>query len=72
MISKNYCQECDNYINRRFKTKHLKSKAHLHMYYNIITNKYNIGDVYWDDFEATLHEYMMNNSFKFQFFFYSC
>ena len=68
MISKYYCQECDNYIFQRFKTKHLKSKAHLHMYYNIITNKYNIRDVYWDDFEATLHEYMMNKSYNFQFF----
>ena len=46
MVSNYYCQVCDKYINRRSKTKHLNSKAHLYMYYNIITNKYNIGDVY--------------------------
>ena len=68
MISKYYCQECDNYINRRFKTKHLKSKAYLHMYYNIITNKYNIGDVYWCDFEKTINESRVNNSRKINIF----
>ena len=47
MASKYYCQECDKYINRRSKMKHINSKAHLYMYYNIIPNKYNIGDVYW-------------------------
>ena len=46
MTSKHYSQDCDKYINQRFKTKHINLKAHLYMYYNIITNKYNIGDVY--------------------------
>ena len=46
----------------------MNSKAHLHMYYNIVTNKYNIGDVYWCDFEETIREYMVNNSCKFNFF----
>ena len=68
MVSNYYCQECDKYINRRFKTKHINSKAHLHMYYNIVTNKYNIGDVYWCDFEETTREYMVKNYSKFQFF----
>ena len=38
------------------------------MYYNIITNKYNVGDVYWCDLVETIHEYMMINLCKFQKF----
>ena len=38
------------------------------MYYNIITNKYNIGDVFWCDLVETIHEYMMINLCKFQKF----
>ena len=68
MVSNYYCHECDKYINRRFKTKHINSKAHLHMYYNIVTNKHNIGDVYWCDFEETIRDYMVNNSSNFKFF----
>ena len=56
MVSKYYCQDCDKYINQRFKTKLINSKAHLYMYYNIVTNKYNIGDVHWCDFEETIRE----------------
>ena len=68
MVSNYYCQDCDKYINRRFKTKRINSKAHLHMFYNIVTNKHNIGDVYWCDFEETIREYMVNNnSCKFNF-----
>ena len=65
MVSKYYCHVCDKYINQRFKTKHIYSKAHLIMYYNIITNKYNIGDVYWSDIETIIHEYIKDNSTKF-------
>ena len=68
MVYKYYCRDCDKYINQRFKTKHINSKAHLYMYYNIITNKYNIGDVYWSDFEETIREYVVNNYSKFHFF----
>ena len=64
MVSNYYCQDCDKYINQKFKQKHIKSKAHLHMYYNIITNKYNIGDVYWSDIETIIHEYIKDNSTK--------
>ena len=71
MVSKYYCQDCDKHINQRFKTKHINSKAHLYMYYNIITNKYNIGDIYWCDFEETIREYMVDIYSKFYFFFYS-
>ena len=38
------------------------------MYYNIVTNKYNIGDVYWCDFEETIREYIANNYSKFYVF----
>ena len=68
MVSNYYCRDCDKYINRRFKTKHINSIAHLHMYFNIITNKFNIGKVFWCDFEETIREYMVNNSSKFIFF----
>ena len=68
MVSNYYCQDCDKYFNRRYKTKHINSKAHLHMYYNIVTNKHNIGDVYWCDFEEMIREYMLNISSKFNFF----
>ena len=68
MVSNYYCQDCDKYINRKFKQKHIKSKEHLNMYYNIVTSKYNISDVYWDDFEKTIHEYMQETLTKFYAF----
>ena len=68
MVSNHYCQDCDKYINRRSKTKHIDSKAHLYTYFNIITNEHNIGDVYWCDFEETIRKYMENNYSKFIFF----
>ena len=68
MVFNHYCQDCDKYINRRSKTKHINSKAHLYLYYNIITNKYNIGDVYWCDLVEMIHEYMMINLCKFRKF----
>ena len=68
MVSNYYCQDFDEYINRRFKQKYTKSKAHLNMYYNIIINKHNIGNVYWIDFEKTIYEYMKENTTKFYAF----
>ena len=68
MVSNYYSQDCDEYNNQNFKQKHLKSIAHLHIYYNIITNKYNIGDVYWSDIETIIHEYIKDNSTKFYAF----
>ena len=68
MVSNYYCKECDKFINRRFKTKHINSKAHLYMYYNIIINKHVIGDVYLCNFEKLINEYRMNNHRKFNFF----
>ena len=38
------------------------------MYYNIVTNKYNIGDVFWSDFEKTIYENMNENRTKFYTF----
>ena len=38
------------------------------MYFNIITNEYNIGDVYWCDFEETIRKYMVDIYSKFHFF----
>ena len=68
MVSNHYCQDCDKYIIRRSKTKHINSKAHFYMYYNIIINKHVIGDVYWCDLVETIHEYMMINLCKFRKF----
>ena len=38
------------------------------MYYKTVTNKYKIGNVYWDDFEKTIQEYIMENTIKFYAF----
>ena len=51
MLSNYYCHECDKNFNWKFKQRHIKSKSHSYMYYNIVTKKYNIGNVYWVDFE---------------------
>ena len=38
------------------------------MYCNIISNKYNIGNVFWNDFEKTIYEFMNENRTKFNTF----
>ena len=63
-----YCQHCDKSINHIFKRKHIKSKSHLYMYYNIVINKYNIGNLYWSDFESVIHDYIKNFDKKFYYF----
>ena len=63
-----YCQHCDKSINRIFKRRHIKSKSHLNMYYNIVINKYNIGDVYWSDFENIIQDYIKDHDNKFYYF----
>ena len=68
MVSNYYCKECDKYINRRYKTKHINIKVHLYMYYNIIFNKHVIGDVYWCDLVETILKYMTINLCKFRKF----
>ena len=68
MVSNYYCQKCDKYIKRKSKTKHINSKTHFYMYYNITLNKHNIGDVYWCDLVEMIYEYMTINSYKFRKF----
>ena len=63
-----YCRCCDKYINQKSKQRHLKSKAHLYMYYNIATFKYIIGDVCFTDIESIIHKYIKDNSTKFRIF----
>ena len=63
-----YCHHCDKVINRIFKQRHLKSKAHLYMYYNIVTNRYNIGKIFWSDFENIINEYTIDYEYKFYSF----
>ena len=63
-----YCQHCDKSINRIFKQRHIKSKSHLYMFYNIVINKYDIGDVYWSDFENIIQDYIKDHDNKFYYF----
>ena len=65
MTSNYYCQHCDKHVDWEYKQRHIKSQSHLYMYYNIVTNKYNIGNVYWDDFHTTIEEYIKENNTKF-------
>ena len=50
MASIYFCQDCDKYIEHRYKSKHIKTKSHKHMRDNIIINKHYIGEVIWCDF----------------------
>ena len=68
MASIYFCQDCDKYIKRRYKSKHIKTKLNEYMRYNIIINKHYIGDVIWCDFVETIYEYMSSNLNKFQIF----
>ena len=63
-----YCQHCDKSINHIFKRRHNKSKTHLYMYYNIVINKYNNGDVLWKDFENIIRDYINDYNNKFNTF----
>ena len=38
------------------------------MYYNIVINKYNIGNLYWSDFESVIQDYIRNFDKKFYSF----
>ena len=63
-----YCQHCNKSVNHIFKRKHNKSKTHLYMYYNIVIDKYNIGDVLWMDFENIIRDYIKDYNNKFNSF----
>ena len=65
MTSNYYCQYCDKHINWEYKQYHIKSQSHSYMTYNIVTNKYNIGNVYWVDFKTTIEKYIKENNTKF-------
>ena len=63
-----YCHHCDKSFNRIFKRRHIKSKSHLYNYYNIVINKYIIGDVLWSNFENIIHDYIKDFDNKFYSF----
>ena len=65
MTSNYYCQHCDKHVDWKYKQRHIKSQSHSYMYYNIVTNKYNIGNVYWVDFKTTIDKYIKENNTKF-------
>ena len=62
-----FCDICDKTIKRKSKTRHIKSKSHLHMK-SYIRQKHNIGDVYWKDFYRVIREYVHTNRLKFPIF----
>ena len=62
-----YCEICDKTINRKSKTKHIRSKIHLHMN-SYVKQKHTLGDVFWKDFEKILRDYVDDNRLKFPIF----
>ena len=62
-----FCDICDKSIKRKSKTRHIKSKIHLHMK-SYIREKHTIGDVYWKDFYRVIREYVDTNRLKFPIF----
>ena len=62
-----YCKICDKTIKNKSKTKHLKSKNHLHMK-SYIRDEHIVGDVYWKDFYRVIRSYVDINRKKFPIF----
>ena len=62
-----YCGICDKTINRKSKTKHIKTKNHSFLD-SYVRKKHNFDDVYWEDFEKFLEHYVVGNSMKFPIF----
>ena len=62
-----FCDICDKTIKRKSKTRHIKSKSHLHMK-SYIREKHTIGNVYWKDFYRVIREYVDTNRLKFPIF----
>ena len=62
-----FCDICDKTIKRKSKTKHLKSKNHLHMK-SYIRDKHIVGDVYWKDFYSVIRTFVDINRKKFPIF----
>ena len=46
----------------------MKSKMHLYTYYNIVINKYNIGNIYFSNFENIIQKYIIDYNKKFNLF----
>ena len=62
-----YCEIFDKTIKNKSKTKHLKSKNHLHMK-SYVRDEHIVGDVYWKDFYRVIRDYVDNNRKKFPIF----
>ena len=58
---------CDKTIKNKSKTKHHKSKNHLHMK-SYIRDEHIVGDVYWKDFYRVFRNYVDINRKKFPIF----
>ena len=62
-----YCDICDKTIKNKSKTKHLKSKNHLHKK-SYVRDEHIVGDVYWRDFYRVIRDYVDINRKKFPIF----
>ena len=60
-----YCNHCDKNIISKFKQQHMRSKIHLYMLKNVVINKYNIGDIYFSNFENIIQKYIVDYNKKF-------
>ena len=60
-----YCDICDKTIKN--KTKHLKSKNHLHMK-SYVRDEHIVSDVYWKDLYSVIRDYVDINRKKFPIF----
>ena len=59
-----YCDICDKNIKYKSKTKHLKSKNHIHMK-SYVRDEHIVGDIYWKDFYRVIRNYVDINRKKF-------
>ena len=62
-----YCEICDKTIKNKSKTKHLKSKNHIHMK-SYVRDEHILGDVFWKDFYRVIRDYVVINRKKFPIF----
>ena len=62
------CKICAIVINRKSQTNHIKSKSHLCINQNYVINKHVIRDVFWEDVEETICQYINENRSRFCFF----
>ena len=62
-----YCEICDRTIKNKSKTKHLKSKNHIHMK-SYVRDEHIVGDTYWKDFYRVIRNYVDINRKKFPIF----